>query len=236
MLSSCRLHDTKTTHITVDDRERRSGVAALLQRHEGVEVTVRRLAVGDYVVEDTLAVERKTVMDFAVSLCDGRLFRQALHLRTSVAYDRVRLVLEGAGSELRRMNLSREAIQGALVSLTLAFDLPVLRSGSPAETAKIILMAADQLRRREQSLMPRRGPRPKDIRRIQLLMLQAVPDIGPVKATALLEGLGSPAAIADASFEEIEATYGIGPETATRLHAVLHTGDQPASHQDVGKH
>ncbi len=63
--------------ITVDDRERSSGVAEGLSRRPGVKITSRRLPLGDYEVDSTLIVERKTLGDFAVSVLDGRLFRQA---------------------------------------------------------------------------------------------------------------------------------------------------------------
>lgn len=51
--------------IAIDDRERSSRVKAALERNENVNVTVKRLPLGDYQVDDTLVVERKTLADFA---------------------------------------------------------------------------------------------------------------------------------------------------------------------------
>ena len=66
--------------IVCDDREERSGVVAALRLRADVRVTVRRLAFGDYLVGGRVLVERKTLGDFALSLVDGRLFRQAVAL------------------------------------------------------------------------------------------------------------------------------------------------------------
>ena len=66
--------------IIVDDRERPSGICdaltALNERHE-----VRRLDVGDYVVNGRVFVERKTAADFLESIADRRIFKQAARLR-----------------------------------------------------------------------------------------------------------------------------------------------------------
>jgi excinuclease ABC subunit C len=52
-------------------------------------------------------------------------------------------------------------------------------------------------------------------------MLQAVPDIGPVKAAALLREFGNIASICQTSADELAKVSGIGPRTATRLHYVF---------------
>ena len=64
--------------IAIDDRERGSGVIEALRDHPDVDLTVRRLERGDYLIDRTLVVERKTLPDFAMSVVDGRLFAQAI--------------------------------------------------------------------------------------------------------------------------------------------------------------
>jgi|SRR6185503_893671 hypothetical protein len=66
------------------------------------------------------------MLDFAESLKDGRLFTQAHRLVNSGGL--VALILEGRGSDLTGSQMRREALQGAIVLLTLVFGLPVLRS------------------------------------------------------------------------------------------------------------
>ncbi len=137
---------------------------------------------GDYVAHDLLTVERRTLRDFAVSLCDGRLFRQAHRLQCSVPHRRSCLILVGTPRDLPAIGVSREALQGALITLNLVFDLPVLRARGPQEAARLILTAAHQPRRRHTPVVKRYGTRSTGFQRSQLLMLEGVPAVGPVRA------------------------------------------------------
>lgn len=66
--------------VVVDDRESQGGVLRALSAMEGVQVVTSRLPVGDYLVDDKLLFERKTLTDLVHSIKDGRLFRQCLRL------------------------------------------------------------------------------------------------------------------------------------------------------------
>ena len=85
--------------IVADDRESRSAVVALLQSHPRVELHTQRLSLGDYLIDDWLLVERKTLPDLVASVLDGRLFSQALRLVDS-GLPRTALVLEGTAVAL----------------------------------------------------------------------------------------------------------------------------------------
>ena len=73
-------------HITADDREQKSEVIKLLSEIENVDVGIRRLSVGDYQIGSRVIVERKTLKDFAVSIVDGRLFKQMIRLANSIQW------------------------------------------------------------------------------------------------------------------------------------------------------
>jgi len=208
------------TRIVVDDRERSSGVAEALRVRPGVTVAVRRLLLGDYLVHDALIVERKTLADFALSVRDCRLFTQVGRL---IQERRIRacLILEGTPDRYPRLAIPRPAFQGALITVTLVFGLPVLRSATPEETADLILYAAGQLQRRDISPPRRRGLKVTGVRRQQTLLLQAIPNVGPKRAAALLDAFGSPAGVASASLEDLEAVDGVGNSTAQRIRDVL---------------
>ena len=117
--------------------------------------------------------------------------------------------------------MHREALLGAVVSLTLIFDLPVLRSRDPAESARLLIYAAQQLRRDASDALPRRGKRPKGKRRIQLRVLQGLPGIGPDRAAALLERFGNVQAVMTATPEALVGVDGIGEKIAWRIRAAL---------------
>ena len=207
--------------IVVDDRERFSGVADALLRRPGVTIAVRRLELGDYQVAGSLIVERKTLSDFAVSVIDGRLFTQASRLaRTTRATPCI--ILEGTKKTHPDLVISRSAMQGAIIALTLVFGLPLLRSSCPQETADLILFAADQLHRRDSTAPKRQGYHPKGRARQQSFLLQAIPEIGPSRAKLLLDTFGSPFGVASATVEDLRTVEGIGEVAATSIFQVFH--------------
>jgi Fanconi anemia group M protein len=67
-------------HIAVDFRETASGIADNLYC-QGVAVEFKHLEYGDYLINDTVTIERKTGKDFLVSIIDGRLFNQIAVLK-----------------------------------------------------------------------------------------------------------------------------------------------------------
>lgn len=185
--------------IVADDRERGGGVIDCLRR-EDVAVTVERLGVGDYLVEAGFVVERKTIHDFAVSVIDGRWFRQSAAMASG--WRRSVVVLEGrisAGSEL---SISRDALQGALITATVFFGVPVLRSLDPEETSRLLVYLGRQANRFANGSLSRSGYRPKGKRARQSFILQGLPGVGPERADKLIDHFGSVARVAGASSEE----------------------------------
>lgn len=207
--------------IAIDDRERSSRVKTALKRNGNVYISIKRLHLGDYQVNNTLLVERKTLADFARSVRDCRLFNQVGRLARERTM-RTCLILEGTVDRSSRLAIPKPAFRGALVTVTLVFGLPVLRSATPEETADLILYAANQLRRRDVRLPRRRGSKVTGNRRRQILLLQAIPEIGPKKAEVLLDAFGAPAGIAVATIDQLAEVDGIGPETARKIHQVFH--------------
>ncbi len=209
--------------IIADDRENAGGVIGELRRLEGVEVEVRRLTVGDFLVADRFVVERKTLPDFAQSVIDARLFKQGLRLAQAAA--RGVLVLEGTAGDLNASGISRESLQGALITLSVFYGVAVLRAREPAETARLLLYLGRQAQRYANGALPRPGYRPKGKRARQIFILQGLPGVGPGRATRLLDHFGSVEGVAVASAEELAAIDGIGEITAEKMRWAL---EEPA--------
>jgi len=51
-----------------------------LRGHEKVSLVIERLPLGDYLIDEVLLIERKTLPDLAAPIKDGRLFGQAHRL------------------------------------------------------------------------------------------------------------------------------------------------------------
>jgi ERCC4-type nuclease len=216
---------TATILIVADDREQRSGVVESLQARPGVCVQIRRLPQGDYAIPNRLLIERKTLPDFAQSIVDGRLFRQAARMRASGPP--CALILEGPATHPSGLGVSRPAMLGALVALSIIFGIPVIRTANADETAATLVFAATQLARRNRGAPPRPGPRPNSTRRRQLYLLQSLPGIGPQRADALLTRFGSLIAILRAHPKSLARVPGIGPITASRVVELLHAHTNP---------
>ena len=210
--------------IIADDREPKTVLAALRDL-PGVQVTVRRLSLGDYLVDGRLLVERKTLPDFALSVVDGRLFTQAARLAASELP--VALILEGSAAHLAATGIRREALQGALISVALVFGLPILRSADPEETARILLYATTQMRAVATGALPRPGRRPKGKPRTQLRILQGLPGIGPERAQRLLENFGTVEAVLQADAETLQKIQGIGKKTAEAIRWAVSEASEP---------
>ena len=208
-----------TISIVADDRERNSGVIEALRKFEEVVLDVKRIPVGDYVVDKKIVIERKSLRDFVLSIMQGRLFRQAIALKKSGMHPV--LILEGTTKNIASFGLKRESIQGAIITVSVIMGVPLLRSKDNLETAKLIVMTARQVNRSDSRGIQRGGNRPKDRKGMQLFILQSLPRIGSVKAAQLIERFGSIEAVMAANSEELASIYGIGDKTASDIRNIL---------------
>ncbi|MBI4664674.1 MAG: nuclease [Verrucomicrobia bacterium] len=212
--------------VVADDRENVAPVIAALRAIPGVEVICRRLKLGDYQIGHWI-FERKTLRDLIESIIEGRLFSQANRL--AAAGQPAAIILEGRTADLSCTQMRRQAIQGALISLSLIFELPVLRSFDAAETARLLVYAGQQLRRQGTDKTPRHGRRPKRRRKLQLYVLQGLPGIGSEKAERLLDHFGSVQAVMVAPEAELRQVRGIGERLAHGIRWVLGPDEPPGS-------
>lgn len=208
--------------IAVDDRELRSPVADLL-RAAGAPVKPGRMAVGDYVVGDRVGVERKTRADFAASLADGRLFRQAQELADQ--YPRAVLILEGDPAEAPP-GVSPAAVEGAVAALLVDFQVAVFPTGTPDGTADLLLaLARREAGRRPAAPVPpaakRPGKGPVELEARQRFVLEGIPGVSTELARRLLRQFGSIRALAQASVDDIAQVDGLGRVTAEKVYDVL---------------
>jgi len=157
--------------IIADDRERQSQVFCDLTEHDQLELCVKRLAVGDYLLNQRLLFERKTLPDLKQSIVDGRFFRQAIRLASS-EYTPV-LVLEGSHYDPPGPEVSREAVQGALINVSLILGVSVLRSLSSRETAWLMIRADKQVQRVAEGAVHRPATGPKAAERDGFLFCRA---------------------------------------------------------------
>lgn len=210
--------------VSIDDREPDT-LEQEFRKLGNMIIHRRRLEVGDYLFDRDFLVERKSISDFCLSIKDGRLFQQAGKLRNSRIPSC--LILEGKNKEFKNTDFSSKALQGILLSMSLAFRLPVLRTKNIEETVQVMLQGFKQLTRDklgEQHFYPR--PSPSKLKKDPLLVqkihiLEGFPGIGADKAARLLLKYGNLEAVFAANADDLLDVPGIGKKTVDVIFEIL---------------
>ncbi len=179
--------------VIVDAREYRTAEEVVKNlRRLGATVVERQLEVGDYVVSERVAIERKKAHDFISSIVDGRLFEQAKKLVEH--YERPVIIIEGnLWSAIKYRNVHEHAVLGALIAVTMKFNIRVLFSKDPETTAFIIFdIAKNEQEKEKKSIKTVTIRKTATVKELQIQFLASLPGIGPKRAEALLKEFGSP--------------------------------------------
>jgi len=200
--------------ILYDHREEPGGVPGLLAL-AGIDLESAALPIADYIISDTVAIERKSAADFTASIKDGRLFDQARRMKE--VFPSAVLLLEGAPS------LPTKSIDGALVSL-LRHGIGVLRVADETESAKMIERFAIQEAKPERPRAKGRRKDPLDPHRSALFSLAALPGVSLVKAERILEHFDTLEKAAQATPEDLQMVEGIGKKTALSIRECFLSG------------
>jgi ERCC4-related helicase len=207
--------------IFADSREQASNIQKELFSHEDVKLITKALDIGDYVLSKDVCVERKTIEDFLNSMIDGRLFTQLNNLRQN--YTKPLIILEGNTSELFTLrNIHKNSILGALTSIALDYQVPVLNSKDSTQTADMLYVIA----KREQKLNNKEvrirvGRKGLTLSEQQRFIVEGFPSVGSQLAKSLLEKFGSIKEIVDASEKDLQKLENLGKKKARLIQKVL---------------
>lgn len=213
--------------ITIDDRE-----PIILEaefREKGNMIIQRqRMDVGDYLLDEDVLVERKTIPDFCTSIKDGRLFNQVKKLSSSKVP--ACMILEGRNRQFMETEFNPKAIQGILLSISLAFRMPILRTKNPHESVEVMLQSFKQLSK-DKLTSSRFNPRPTMCKKKnhpilakRIHILEGFPGIGTDRAERLLGRFGNLQEIFAAEEEELLKVPGLGEKTVNLLCELLGRG------------
>jgi len=198
--------------IITDNRERASGIPELLVE-KGINVIMKQLAVSDYMIDGDIVIERKTSTDFVQSILSGHLFDQCARLRKTGLHSLI--IVEGNPFNTRH-DIKPEAIKGALLSVSLSWQIPVIRSSGIEDTVQLMIMAAAQ-----QLNLPvfirKMGKKPKKYQKQQHYLIQTLPGVGPILAQRLLAHFTNIEQIVLADIAILTNVDGIGKRKAKRV-------------------
>ncbi len=208
--------------IIADYREKMSGIPDMLAANM-VHVVWKQLNAGDYLIDNAIVIERKTSSDFVQSVINGRLFNQCAGLRKSGAIPLI--IIEGNPFKTQHA-ISAEAIKGALLSVSLSWQIPIIRSSGKADTAQFMVMASKKLVN-PPVFIRRKGVKPRKIQRQQHYLIQGLPGIGPALACRLLLNFKTIEQIVLADVRSLANVEGIGKNKATAIYDFFRFPDGP---------
>jgi len=203
--------------IIVDERERKSGIPDLL-RAVGINIEMKTLPIGDYIVAPETIVERKSIHDLVSSIFDGRLFDQCNRLKEHFKFPII--LVEGNLDEINNITENPLIFYGAISGIALDFKIPVLPTPNADHTAKLLVSLCS---RKESSTGPflKKIRKSNDMQRQQLTVLSSLPGVGEKLALRMLEKFGSPFRVFSASSTELAKVDGLGGVRAKKIKKML---------------
>ncbi|MCD2200515.1 DEAD/DEAH box helicase [Halobacterium sp. KA-4] len=220
--------DEESVEVVVDQRELDSNIARDLSKRDEVETRLETLSVGDYVLSDRVAVERKSHADFLDTLLGGdrSIFEQAKDLTRH--YTRPVLLLEGDGDLYAERNVHPNAIRATLSSLAVDWGISVVQTRGEDDTAEMIQTIAEREQTDNDREVSAHGEKAaKTLGEQQEYVVSSIADIGPVTARSLLEEFGTVEAVMTAREDDLTEADGVGQVTAERIREVVGSDYQP---------
>ena len=129
--------EKKILEIYIDHRERGTSIIRKLLE-KNVDLKQATLPVGDFILSNDVAIERKTTNDFSQTLIRGDLFPQLIKLKET--YAKPLLLIEG--ENIFNSSISSNAIFGAISSIIVDYNIPILYTSNEEETLSLILTIA----------------------------------------------------------------------------------------------
>ncbi len=206
--------------IFVDPRETRSGVAQFLEK-AGVDLKLRNLEIGDYVVSDRVCIERKSAIDFLDSLINKRrnLLEQIHRLKSE--YEKPLLVIEGESLYGQR-NVHPNVVRAVMATIAVDFSVPIIQTRDEADTASLIYIIAKREQMPNKTEPNPHGKKPSaSLKEQQEYFISSLSNIGIVTTRNLLRRFKTIERILTASKEELMEVEHVGEKTAEHIKAVL---------------
>ena len=238
----CSRQFAKKSMLVVDTNAGEHSVHATLVQRFGDAVERRRLDVGDVMISSpddparTVIIERKTWLDWAKSLRDGRYADQKARLLSDGAASTATIVyiIEGhihgwwGQTGPAQASLPNSTLEAAIVKTSLRDQIHVLRTKDTAHTCALIGYLYEQVRSgtlfaptTTQSVGGVTSKRRRDNLKPWQAMLMALPGMSALKAEALAEAYPSMKIFGQASEKELASVLVPGKKKPRKLGPAL---------------
>ena len=203
--------------VLADHREKNNRVVKELI-DLGVSVKTSQLTSADYVVSGHVGVELKKVPDFVASIIDGRLLEQIRSLKSN--FNKAVLIVEGEEDIYAVRKVHANAIRGMLSAIVLDFNVPILYTKNPVDTAALLAVMAKREQNKNNDFSYHFA-KPRSAKEQQEYIVSSFPNMGVQTSRLLLEHFGSIKNLANATEAELKEIKSIGEKTAKNLMAIF---------------
>jgi len=218
----------KNLSIIVDNSERDSAVPKHIEG-KSVSIEFANLRTGSYLITDTMAVDRMTSAQFAELTSQKALFRRLLDFKKT--YEEPILLIEG-NSLAKIKKVSSGALRGAVSYICCLNRIPIIYTANEVETAEMLFIMANQTQfglgyevSAPEPETPASGEsqlvKPKTPEDTQAFIVQALPDVGPALADAIMTMFGNLRTLFSATVADLTKVEGIGPKKAKKIAEVF---------------
>ena len=203
-------------HTIIADHREKDNILVKQLVDKGVRVKVEQLQFADYIIDGQIAVEFKQAEDFVSSLLDGRLMKQLGVLKESGMHV-VLLVQGGDLYSVRKVHPG--AIRGALASIAVDFQIPILHSKDYDDSCELLLSLAKRCQGGKKEV-PLHTAKPQSLTEQQEYVVQSMPGVGPKASRLLLNHFGCVWRIMTAGEKELLSVPGVGKKTVDQIRLV----------------
>lgn len=201
--------------IYIDQRENSSLIKELF-KIEDIKVISKQLEVGDIIISDKIAIERKAKIDFVNSILDNRLFDQIRNLAKN--YSRPILIVEGSENIFALRNLNPNVIRATISSIAIDYRMPIIFTDSINETSQMIaVIARRELKKGNKEISLATNKKSFSENEELEKVVSTIPRINVVIAKKLLEHFGSIKKLVNIKEKELVIVEGVGKTRAKNL-------------------
>lgn len=199
----------------------------------GLKVSIQPLPVGDFLLltspssgKKPVLIERKTVVDFANSIRDNRVWGQAKLLVEAADRDDYQpfIVIEGWLGVLEKYRGWRiQSILRVIDTLMLEYGIPVLNTPNKRSTIAWLIAKAKSLGKTEEKRIYRLRVEKKPMTIHERILYVAEGLVGPTIARKLLKEFKTLKNLANADIKQLMLIEGIGEKRAREIYLIFNT-------------
>jgi ERCC4-related helicase len=206
--------EVKRLKIIADVREKGSNIMKSLLNQD-VDIELKKLDLGDYVLAEKVVVEFKTIPDFLTSIIDNRLISQLKSLKEH--YYNPLLIIQGTEDMYSLRNIHPNVIYGIIATITISFGIPIIQTKDYKETASILRTIANREQNKENKRFSFHSSKPMSKKEQLEFVVSSLPGIGSTLAEPLLSKFKTIKNLVNSEIDELRKVDLIGEKKANDL-------------------